>query len=43
MHETMLENGLDFILDAAPKLQTAENTNDESEKQQSIVRSKGGD
>lgn len=36
MHETMLENGLDFILDAAKKLQIAENTSDEREEAHAI-------
>lgn len=32
MHDTMLENGLDFILDAAQKLKIAEDTRDENKK-----------
>ena len=36
MHNTMLENGLDFILDACNQLKIFENTKDEIEKRRSI-------
>ena len=36
MHSTMMENGLDFILDAAIKLKDSEETQDFIEKRQDI-------